>query len=182
VESFKTVAGTGISSFSGDGGGPHRAALFPCPRTSYRSGGDLYCRYATAHSPGYARQYPDRGGQVRPRRHFKPSPAPPSPERPTGLGSIVPAIYSSPRGESAPAAASPWRLQNLKINGVGIVSTAAERHRELLGRWRAATAAQMNTPSNMVWISVGNLYVADSAQQPRAQNLRPAARIVTVAA
>ncbi len=51
-----------------------------------------------------------------------------------------------------------------KINGAGIVSTAAGNGIEnYSGDGGPATAAQLNMPANMVLDSVGNLYIADSA-------------------
>jgi uncharacterized protein (TIGR03437 family) len=68
-----------------------------------------------------------------------------------------------------------------KINNVGVVSTAAgDGIASYSGDSGPATAAQLGAPSNMVLDAVGNLYIADSANN-RVRRISPSGIIVTVA-
>jgi len=182
---IQTVAGTGISSFSGDGGAAASAALFLPTDVATDSGGDLYIA-----DYGNSRIRQVAQGNIQTVVGSKATAvifnqAPATTIRlngPTGLavdssGDIF--IAEGGIGTGSGLAVGDYKIW--KINGVGIVSTAAGNGIESYsGDGGAATAAQMNTPSNMVLDSVGNLYVADSANN-RVRRISPGGVIVTVA-
>jgi uncharacterized protein (TIGR03437 family) len=182
---IQTVAGTGISSFSGDGGAAASAALFLPTDVATDSGGNLYIA-----DYGNSRIRQVAQGNIQTVVGSKATAvifdqAPATTIRlngPTGLavdssGDIF--IAEGGIGTGSGLAVGDYKIW--KINGVGIVSTAAGNGIEnYSGDGGAATAAQINTPSNMVLDAVGNLYIADSANN-RVRRVSPGGVIVTVA-
>ena len=182
---IQTVAGTGISSFSGDGGAAASAALFLPTDVATDSGGNLYIA-----DYGNSRIRQVAQGNIQTVVGSKATSvifdqAPATTIRlngPTGLavdssGDIF--IAEGGIGTGSGLAVGDYKIW--KINGVGIVSTAAGNGIEnYSGDGGPATAAQINTPSNMVLDAVGNLYIADSANN-RVRRVSPGGVIVTVA-
>jgi uncharacterized protein (TIGR03437 family) len=181
----QTVAGTGISSFSGDGGAAATAALFLPTDVATDSGGNLYIAdYGNSRIRQVAQgKIQTVVGSGETSVIFNLAPATTIRlNGPTGLaldssGDIF--IAEGGIGTGSGLGVGDYKIW--KINGVGIVSTAAGNGIEnYSGDGGAATVAQINTPSNMVLDGVGNLYIADSANN-RVRRISPAGIIVTVA-
>jgi uncharacterized protein (TIGR03437 family) len=182
---IQTVAGTGISSFSGDGGPAANAALFLPTDVATDSGGDLYIAdYGNSRIRQVAQgNIQTVVGSSETTVIFNLAPATTIRlNGPTGLavdGSGDIFIAEGGIGTGTGLGMGDYKIW--KINGVGVVSTAAGNGIEnYSGDGGPATAAQMNTPSNMVLDAVGNLYIADSANN-RVRRVSPGGVIVTVA-
>jgi uncharacterized protein (TIGR03437 family) len=182
---IQTLAGTGISSYSGDGGAAANAALFLPSDVATDSGGNLYIAdYGNSRIRQVAQGNIQTvvGGQGT-SVIFNQAPATTIRlNGPTGLavdGSGDIFIAEGGIGTGSGLAVGDYKIW--KINGSGIVSTAAGNGIEnYSGDGGPATVAQINTPSNMVLDAVGNLYIADSANN-RVRRVSPGGVIVTVA-
>ncbi|MGA3237671.1 MAG: IPT/TIG domain-containing protein [Bryobacteraceae bacterium] len=165
---IQTVAGTGISSYSGDGGSATTAALFLPTDVATDSGGDLFIAdYGNSRIRQVAQgKIQTVVGSSATSVIFNQAPATTIRlNGPTGVavdasGDIF--IAEGGIGTGSGLALGDYKIW--EVNGVGIVTTAAGNGIEnYSGDGGPATAAQMNTPANMVFDAVGNLYIADSA-------------------
>jgi trimeric autotransporter adhesin len=182
---IQTVAGTGFSSYSGDGGSATTAALFLPTDVTTDSGGDLFIAdYGNSRIRQVAQgKIQTVVGSNATSVIFNEAPATTIRlNGPTGLavdssGDIF--IAEGSIGTGSGLALGDYKIW--KINSVGIVTTAAGNGIEnYSGDGGAATAAQLNAPANMVLDAVGNLYIADSANN-RIRRVSPGGVIVTVA-
>jgi uncharacterized protein (TIGR03437 family) len=182
---IQTVAGTGFSSYSGDGGSPTTAALFLPTDVATDSGGNLYIAdYGNSRIRQVAQgKIQTVVGSNATTVIFDQAPATTIRlNGPTGLAVDTSGnIFIAEGGIGTGSGLAEGDFKIWKINGVGVVSTAAGNGIEnYSGDGGAATAAQINTPSNMVLDAVGNLYIADSANN-RVRRISPGGVIVTVA-
>jgi uncharacterized protein (TIGR03437 family) len=182
---IQTVAGTGISSYSGDGGAAATAALFLPTDVATDSGGNLYIAdYGNSRIRQVAQgKIQTVVGSSETSVIFNQAPATTIRlNGPTGLALDSSGdIFIAEGGIGTGSGLGEGDYKIWKINGVGIVSTAAGNGIEnYSGDGGAATAAQIDTPSNMVFDPEGNLYIADSANN-RVRRVSPGGVIVTVA-
>jgi len=182
---IQTASGTGLSSYSGDGGAAANAALFLPTDVTTDSNGNLYIA-----DYGNSRIRQVAAGKIQTLVGSNSTfvifnEAPATTIRlngPTGLavdrsGDIF--IAEGGIGTGSGLAVGDFRIW--KINNVGIISTAAGNGIESYsGDGGAGTAAQLNMPANMVMDIVGNLYIADSANN-RVRKISPSGVIVTAA-
>jgi uncharacterized protein (TIGR03437 family) len=182
---IQTAAGTGISSYSGDGGSAATAGLYLPTDVATDSGGNLYI---ADYGNDRIRQVQQGKiqtvvGGTETEEIFNEAPA--TTVRlngPTGLavdGSGDIYIAEGGIGTGTGLAIGDYKIW--KINGAGIVSTAAGNGVEnYSGDGGPATAAQLNMPANIVLDNVGNLYIADSANN-RVRKVSASGVITTVA-
>ena len=182
---IQTVAGTGISSYSGDGGAATSAALFLPTDVASASGGNLYIAdYGNSRIRQVAQgKIQTVVGSNATSVIFNEAPATTIRlNGPTGLaidnsGDIF--IAEGGIGTGTGLGLGDYKIW--KIDGSGVVSTAAgDGIENYSGDGGAATAAQINTPSNLVLDPVGNVYIADTANN-RVRRISPDGVIVTVA-
>ena len=157
-----TVAGTGTAGYSGDGGAATAADCIP-PRTlALDPAGNLYIADSRQqpHSRGELRQRRDHDRRRRHRRRRRPRP-PPRPWRPLTAtpwiraetsSSPTPATTASARSTTPPALIT-------TVAGTGVAGYSGDNGQ--------ATAAMLNGPRGVALDAAGDLYIADSEQQPR---------------
>jgi trimeric autotransporter adhesin len=182
---IQTAAGTGISSYSGDGGAAATAGLFLPTDVATDSGGNLYIAdYGNSRIRQVAlgKIQTVVGGNST-AVIFNEAPATTIRlNGPTGLavdssGDIF--IAEGGIGTGSGLAIGDYKIW--KINSVGVVSTGAGNGSEnYSGDGGPATSAQLNTPANVVFDAVGNLYIADSANN-RVRKISPSGVITTAA-
>jgi trimeric autotransporter adhesin len=182
---IQTAAGTGVSSYSGDGGLAATAGLFLPTDVATDSGGNLYIAdYGNSRIRQVAQgRIQTVVGSASTTVIFNQAPATSIRlNGPTGLavdssGEIF--IAEGGIGTGSGLAIGDYKIW--EVNGAGVVSTAAGNGIENFGGdGGPATAAQLNMPSNMVFDTVGNLYIADSANN-RVRKVSPSGVITTVA-
>ncbi len=182
---IQTAAGTGISSYSGDGGAAATAGLFLPTDVTTDGGGNLYI---ADYGNSRIRQVTQNKiqtvvGSSSTSVIFNEAPATTIRlNGPTGLavdGSGDIFIAEGGIGTGSGLAIGDYKIW--KVNNAGVVSTAAGNGIESYsGDGGPATAAQLNTPSNMVFDTLGNLYIADSANN-RVRKVSPSGVISTAA-
>ena len=182
---IQTAAGTGISSFSGDGGPAVSATFFLPTDVATDNGGNLYI---ADYGNGRIRQVAQ--GQIKTvvgsdsvTVVFNQAPA--NTIRlngPTGLavdnsGDIF--IAEGGIGTGSSLGIGDYAIW--EVNGAGTIFAAAGNGIEnYSGDGGPATAAQFNRPANVVLDSLGNLYIADSANN-RVRQISASGVITTVA-
>lgn len=182
---IQTAAGTGISSYSGDGGAAANAGLFLPTDVASDSGGNIYIAdYGNSRIRQVAQgKIQSVVGSNSTSVIFNQAPATTIRlNGPTGLavdssGDIF--IAEGGIGTGSGLGIGDYKIW--KINSVGVVSTGAGNGIEnYSGDGGQATSAQLNTPTNLVFDVVGNLYIADSANN-RVRKISPTGVITTAA-
>ena len=159
---ISTVAGNGVSGFSGDGGRATSASLWSPDSVAVSSAGTLYIadtgntrvrkvsaggRISTVAGNGDS-VFLGRGGNGGPARS---------------------AVLSNPVGVALDSAGNFYISDSangriLKVNPAGTISTVAGNGNSgYSGNGGPATRAQLNGPADVTLDSAGNLYIADSA-------------------
>jgi trimeric autotransporter adhesin len=182
---IQTAAGTGISSYSGDGGAAATAGLFLPTDVATDSDGNLYIAdYGNSRIREVAQGKIQTvvGGNGTSVIFNEATATTIRLNGPTGLavdssGDIF--LAEGGIGTGTGLAIGDYRVW--EINSGGVVSTAAGNGIESYsGDGGPATAAQINKPTNLVFDAVGNLYIADSANN-RVRKVSPSGVITTAA-
>ncbi len=182
---IQTVAGTGFSSFSGDGGSPSSAALFLPTDVATDSAGNLYIA-----DFGNSRIRKVAQGKIETviggtgtQTIFNESVATtvrlngPTGVAVDGSGNIF--VAEGSIGTGTGHAVGDYRIW--RINSSAVVSTAAGNGLESYsGDGNAATAAQLNSPGAVTLDAAGNLYIADTANH-RVRKVTASGTITTAA-
>jgi uncharacterized protein (TIGR03437 family) len=182
---IQTAAGTGISSYSGDGGAAVNAGLYLPTDVATDSGGNVYIAdYGNSRIRQIAQgKIQTVVGSNSTSVIFNQAPATTIRlNGPTGLavdssGDIF--IAEGGLGTGSGLGIGDYKIW--KINSVGVVSTGAGNGIESYsGDGGPATSAQLNRPASVVFDAVGNLYIADSANN-RVRKISPGGVITTAA-
>ncbi len=182
---IQTAAGTGVSSFEGDGGAPATAGFFLPTDVATDGAGNLYIadygnsRIRLVTQGKIQTIVGGTGGQTIINEAVATTIRL---NGPTGVavdGSGDVFVAEGSIGTGTGLAVGDFRVW--AINGAGVVSTAAGNGIESYsGDNGAATAAQLNIPSAMTLDTAGNLYIADTANN-RVRKITPAGTITTAA-
>ncbi len=182
---IQTVAGNGISGFSGDGGAPASAQLFLPTDVAADAGGNLYIAdfgNSRIRKVAQGKIQTIIGGNGTEIIFNEAVATSVRLNGPTGIAVDSSAdvfIAEGSVGTGSGLARGDYRIW--KVNGAGVVSTAAGNGVESYsGDGGAARAAQLNQPSAMTFDVAGNLYIADAANN-RVRKIAPAGAISTVA-
>ena len=182
---IQTVAGTGISSFSGDNGPPASAALFLPTDVATDAAGNWYIAdFGNSRIRKVAQGTIQTvvGGTGTQTIFDEAVATTIQLNGPTGVAVDTSAdiyIAEGSIGTGTGLAVGDYRIW--KVNAAGVVSTAAGNGIESYsGDGAAATAAQLNNPTAMTFDVNGNLYIADTANH-RVRKISPAGVITTAA-
>lgn len=182
---IQTVAGTGISSFSGENGAPAAAALFLPTDVATDSGGNLYIAdfgNSRIRKVAQGKIQTVIGGNGTLTIFNEALATTILLNGPTGIavdGSGDIYIAEGSVGDGTGLAVGDYRVW--KINIGGVVSTVAGNGLESYsGDGGAATAAQLDNPAALSFDTEGNLYIADTGNH-RVRKITPSGVISTAA-
>ena len=182
---IQTVAGTGLSSFSGDGGVATSAAMFLPTDVATDNGGNLYIAdfgNSRIRKVAQSKIQTVIGGNGTEIIFDEAVATTIRLNGPTGIavdGSGDIFVAEGSIGTGTGLAVGDYRVW--KINSAGAVSTAAGNGIESYsGDGGGATAAQLNDPAALTFDTAGNLYIADTANH-RVRKISPAGIISTAA-
>jgi trimeric autotransporter adhesin len=182
---IQTVAGTGISSFSGDGGPAASATMFLPTDVALDNGGNLYIAdFGNSRIRKVAQSNIQTviGGKGTETIFDEAVATSIRLNGPTGVavdGSGDIFVAEGSIGTGTGLAVGDYKVWN--INSAGVVSTAAGNGIESYsGDGGAATLAQLNNPAALTFDVAGNLYIAD-ANNNRVRKITPSGVISTVA-
>ncbi|MGA7236592.1 MAG: hypothetical protein WBY44_12980 [Bryobacteraceae bacterium] len=182
---IQTIAGTGLSSFSGDGGAAASATMFLPTDVAIDNGGNLYIAdfgNSRIRKVAQGKIQTVIGGTGTEIIFDEAVATTIRLNGPTGIavdGSGDIFVAEGSIGTGTGLAEGDYRVW--KINSVGVVSTAAGNGMESYsGDGGGATAAQLDDPAALTFDTAGNLYVADTANH-RVRKISPSGIISTAA-
>lgn len=182
---IQTVAGTGISSFSGDGGAATSATMFLPTDVATDNGGNLYLAdfgNSRIRKVSQGKIQTIIGGNGTETIFNEAVATTIRLNGPTGItvdGSGDIFVAEGSIGTGTGLAVGDYRVW--KINSAGVVSTAAGNGIESYsGDGGSAVAAQLNNPAALTFDTAGNLYISDAANH-RVRKITPAGVISTAA-